>query len=121
MRSYLVMGLFALFVVAISLLRCLADEDFFRLAAMKRLWGRRRGLLMFFLANVALPMVLGVVFLSRGIVAPGGGFDPAAPFATKPGDGSVMARPANGSTASVPTSGVHPGGPGVFPLWLNVP
>ncbi len=70
MNSYLAMGLFALYVVAVTLVRCLAEDEFFRLTAMKRRWGRSRGLLMHFLANVALPMVLGIVFLTRGIADP---------------------------------------------------
>jgi hypothetical protein len=37
---------------------------------MKRLWGRTRGLLAHFLTNVALPLVLGIVFLTRGIADP---------------------------------------------------
>lgn len=68
MKSYLVMGLFALYVVVVSLVRYLREDEFFRLTAMKRLWGRSRGLVYHFLANVALPMVLGVVFLSQAAV-----------------------------------------------------
>jgi hypothetical protein len=70
MRSYLVMGFFALFVMIVSLVRCVGDREFFRLTAMKRIWGRKRGLTMYFLANVALPLVIGIVFLGQGIVAP---------------------------------------------------
>lgn len=69
MNSSLTFGLFALYVVVVSLVRCLAGEEFHRLTAMKRLWGRRRGLLIHFLSNVALPTVLGIVFLTQGIVA----------------------------------------------------
>lgn len=71
MKSYLVSGLFALYVVAVSLIRYLRDEEFFRLTAMKRLWGRSKGLAFHFLANVALPMVLGIVFLSQAAVHDG--------------------------------------------------
>lgn len=63
------MGLFALYVVIVSLVRCLAIEEFPRLTAMKLLWGRRRGLAIHFLSNVALPSVLGIVFLTQGVVA----------------------------------------------------
>jgi hypothetical protein len=65
----LAMGLFALFVSFVSLARVMAEKEFPRLTAMKRIWGRRQGLLCHFLANVALPLVLGIVFLSRGIAA----------------------------------------------------
>jgi len=68
MKSYLVMGLFALYVVAVSLGRYLRDEEFFRLTAMKRLWGRSRGLAVYFVSHVALPMVLGIIFISQGVV-----------------------------------------------------
>ena len=68
MNSYLVMGLFALYVVAVSLVRYLREDEFFRLTAMKRLWGRSRGLIFHFLANVALPMVLGIVFITQAAV-----------------------------------------------------
>ena len=68
MNSYLVMGLFALHVVAVSLVRYLREDEFFRLTAMKRLWGRSRGLIFHFLANVALPMVLGIVFITQAAV-----------------------------------------------------
>lgn len=71
MKSHLVSGLFALYVVAVSLARFLRDEEFFRLTAMKRLWGRTRGLVFHFLANVALPMVLGIIFLSQAAVHDG--------------------------------------------------
>ncbi len=69
--SHIVMGLFALYVVIVSLLRIMAEKEFFRLTAMKRIWGRTVGLLMHFLANVALPLVCGVIFLSSGIAGLG--------------------------------------------------
>lgn len=70
MKPYLAMGLFALYVVAVSLLRILpADREFPRLAAMKRSWGRGRGLAFHFVTNVGVPMVLGIVFLSRGVAS----------------------------------------------------
>ncbi|AMV72169.1 hypothetical protein JCM30471_06690 [Desulfuromonas carbonis] len=69
MKSYLVLGLFSLHVVVVSLVRYLRDEEFFRLTAMKRAWGRSRGLAMHFLANIALPMVLGIVFISQAVVS----------------------------------------------------
>lgn len=67
------MGFFALMIVAVSLVRLLSDNEFFRLTAMKRAWGRTRGLAMHFLGNVVLPMVAGIIFVTYGIV----GFDPA--------------------------------------------
>lgn len=67
----LAMGLFSLYVFLVSAFRLMADEEFPRLAAMKRSWGRTQGLVMHFVSNVGLPMVLGIVFLSRGIVGLG--------------------------------------------------
>jgi hypothetical protein len=67
MNSHLVMGLFALYVVIVSLLRLMAEREFPRVTAMKRLWGRSRGLLLHFTTNVALPLVFGIVFLGRGV------------------------------------------------------
>lgn len=75
MNSYLVMGLFALYVVIVSLLRLMAEREFSRVTAMKRLWGRSRGLLLHFMTNVALPLVFGIVFLGRGVAGFG---EPAA-------------------------------------------
>lgn len=74
MNSYLVMGLFALYVVIVSLLRLMAEREFPRVTAMKRLWGRSRGLLLHFTINVALPLVFGIIFLGRGVAGFG---DPA--------------------------------------------
>lgn len=67
MNTYLVMGLFALYVVTVSLLRLMAEREFPRVTAMKRLWGRSRGLVLHFTTNVALPLVFGIVFLGRGV------------------------------------------------------
>jgi len=64
----LVKAVFALYVVVISLLRLVADNEYFRLTAMKKIWGRSRGLLIHFLSNVILPMLFAIYFLCRGIV-----------------------------------------------------
>ena len=76
MDPHFAMGVFALYVVIVSLVRLSASREFPRLTAMKRAWGRSRGMLLHFLTNVALPMVLGIVFMSRGIV--GTGAEPSA-------------------------------------------
>lgn len=79
MNPHLVMGVFALYVVIVSLLRLMADREFPRLTAMKKKWGRSRGLVMHFVSNVALPLVFGIVFLTRGVAgfgAPGSEADP---------------------------------------------
>ena len=66
MNQHLVLGLFALVIVAVSLLRLLSDQEFFRLTAMKKAWGRTRGLAMHFLGNVGLPLIAGIVFVAYG-------------------------------------------------------
>jgi len=65
----LVKAVFALYVVTISLLRLMADNEYFRLTAMKKVWGRSRGLLIHFISNVIVPMLFAIYFLCRGIVA----------------------------------------------------
>jgi hypothetical protein len=68
MNLHLAMGIFALYVVIVSLVRLMASREFSRLTAMKKAWGRSRGVLLHFISNVAVPLVLGIVFMSRGIV-----------------------------------------------------
>lgn len=67
-NRYLAMGIFAFYIVGVSLWRIMAEQEFFRLTAMKKIWGRRRGLSFHFLSNVALPLVVGIVFFSQGVV-----------------------------------------------------
>lgn len=62
-----VKALFALYVVAVSLIRLLNDKEFFRLTAMKKIWGRSRGLMIHFLSNVILPLLFAIFYLCRGI------------------------------------------------------
>ena len=62
-----VKALFALYIVAISLSRLMYDKEFFRLTAMKKIWGRSHGLLFHFLSNVILPLLFAIFYLCRGI------------------------------------------------------
>lgn len=71
MNPHIAMGIFALYVVLVSLSRLMGSREFPRLTSMKKVWGRSRGIALHFLANVALPLVLGIVFMSRGIVGIG--------------------------------------------------
>jgi hypothetical protein len=68
LNRYLAMGIFAFYIVGVSLWRIMAEQEFFLLTAMKKIWGRRRGLSFHFLSNVALPLVVGIVFFSQGVV-----------------------------------------------------
>jgi|GEM_PF-1163734 len=88
MNAHLFMGLFALFVVVVSLLRLMAEREFPRLTAMKKIWGRSRGLAMHFLSNVALPLVFGIIFLGRGVA----GFDHSHPSFATPATGAILSR-----------------------------
>ena len=65
----LVKALFAVYIVGVSLIRLLDDNEYFRLSAMKQVWGRSRGLLLHFISNVILPMLFALVYLIRGILA----------------------------------------------------
>ncbi len=65
----LVKGLFAVYVVVVSLIRLMAETEYFRLTAMKKIWGRSRGLLLHFLTNVIIPMMFAIVYFCRGILS----------------------------------------------------
>ena len=67
MDVYLVKALFAIYVVTVSLLRLMSDQEFFRLTAMKKVWGRTQGLLFHFIINIVLPLLLAMFYLCRSI------------------------------------------------------
>jgi hypothetical protein len=69
MEMDLVKALFAFYIVAVSLLRLLAEQEYFRLTLMKKIWGRSKGLLFHFLTNVIMPMLFAIYFFCRGIAA----------------------------------------------------
>ncbi|PLX85272.1 MAG: hypothetical protein C0618_10755 [Desulfuromonas sp.] len=62
-----VKALFAMYIVAVSLLRLLNDREFFRLTAMKKIWGRSRGLLIHFVSSVIMPLLFAIFYLCRGV------------------------------------------------------
>jgi hypothetical protein len=64
----IVKALFAFYIVTVSLLRLMAENEYFRLTAMKKIWGRSQGLLIHFLSNVIMPMLFAIYFLCRGVV-----------------------------------------------------
>ena len=68
MEVDIVKALFALYVVTVSLLRLMAENEYFRLTAMKKIWGRSRGLAIHFISNVIMPMLFAIYFLCRGVV-----------------------------------------------------
>ena len=65
----LIKAIFAVYVVGVSLLRLLDDNEYFRLTAMKKIWGRSQGLLLHFLTNVIVPMLFAIIYFCRGIVS----------------------------------------------------
>lgn len=69
MNTYISMGIFGFFVALVSLLRLLARDDFFRVRSLKRIFGRKLGLALYFIANVALPLVAGLLFFCTGLSA----------------------------------------------------
>ncbi len=70
MEADLVKSLFAVYVVTVSLVRLMSEHEFFRLTAMKKVWGRTQGLLFHFIANIVLPLMLAIYYLCRSIVGP---------------------------------------------------
>ncbi len=69
MDPNLIKGLFAFYVVGVSLIRLMDDEDHYCLAVVKKVWGRSQGLTLHFIANVCVPMIFALVAFSQGIVA----------------------------------------------------
>lgn len=67
MDDNLVKSIFAVYVVTVSLFRLMSDHEFFRLTAMKKVWGRTQGLLIHFVANVVVPLLLAIFYLCRSI------------------------------------------------------
>ena len=67
MMPDLTMGVFAFMIAAVSLFRIMAVKEFYRLTMMKRVFGRKRGLALHFVVTVALPMLLGIVFLTGAV------------------------------------------------------
>jgi hypothetical protein len=68
MNSHLALGFFALYVVVVSLVRFLTGKGMQSIAESRQVWERRRGILPHFLVNVAVPLIVGIVFITRGIV-----------------------------------------------------
>ncbi len=70
METDLVKSLFAIYVVTVSLARLLSEQEFFRLTAMKKVWGRTQGLLIHFIVNIVLPLLMAIYYLCRSITGP---------------------------------------------------
>jgi hypothetical protein len=67
MNSHIILGLFALYAAAISLYLVLSGRQDDVLALLRRFWGRTLGHSLYFLANVALPLLVCVLCLGWGV------------------------------------------------------
>ena len=67
MNGHMVFGLFALYVAAISLYLVLSGRQDTLLALLRGFWGRPLGHSFYFIANVALPVVICVLSLGWGV------------------------------------------------------
>ncbi|MGK2907542.1 MAG: hypothetical protein ACSLFH_14540 [Desulfuromonadales bacterium] len=67
MNAHIVFGLFALYVAAISLYQVLVGQQDALLSLLRRFWGRALGHSLYFVARVALPMLICVFCLGWGV------------------------------------------------------
>ena len=67
MNAHIVFGLFALYVATTSLYMVLSGRQDAVLANLRRLWGRTVGHTLYFVAKVALPMLICVFCLGWGV------------------------------------------------------
>jgi hypothetical protein len=67
MNAHIVFGLFALYVAATSLYMVLSGRQYMVLSLLRSFWGRTRGYSLYFVANVALPLLICVLFLGWGV------------------------------------------------------
>ena len=67
MNAYIIFGLFAMYVAAISLAQVLGGQQDALLALLRRLWGRRIGHSLYFISHVAIPLIVCVICLGWGI------------------------------------------------------
>ena len=67
MNAHIVFGLFALYVAAASLYMVLSGRQDAVLSNLRRLWGRTVGHSIYFVAKVALPMLICVFCLGWGV------------------------------------------------------
>lgn len=67
MNSHMVFGFFALYVALVSLYLVFCGYQDTILALLRNIWGRTRGHSLYFLANVAFPLLICVLFLGLGV------------------------------------------------------
>lgn len=67
MNGHIVLGLFALYVAFISLWQVLSGRQDDLLLRLRRFWGRRVGHSLYFLFNVATPLIICALSLGWGV------------------------------------------------------
>ena len=67
MEHHVALGLFAIYAMAVTLIRLLFYIELPRVRTLKRVWGRTRGVMIYFITDVVLPLTLGIMFLARGL------------------------------------------------------
>ena len=66
MEHHVALGLFAIYAMLVTLVRLLFYIELPRVRTLKRVWGRTRGVMIYFITDVVLPLALGIMFLARG-------------------------------------------------------
>lgn len=67
MNAHMIFGLFALYVAVMSLCLVLIGQQDAVLALLRRIWGRTLGHSLYFIARVALPMLICVLCFGWGV------------------------------------------------------
>jgi len=67
MEHHVALGVFAIYAMLVTLVRLLFFIELPRVRALKRVWGRTRGVMIYFITDVILPLALGIMFLARGL------------------------------------------------------
>jgi len=67
MEHHVALGVFAIYAMTVTLIRLLFYVELPRVRTLKRVWGRTRGVMIYFVTDVVLPLALGIMFLARGL------------------------------------------------------
>lgn len=67
MEHHVALGVFAIYAMLVTLIRLLFYIELPRVRTLKRVWGRTRGVVIYFITDAILPLALGVMFLARGL------------------------------------------------------
>ena len=67
MEHHVALGVFAIYAMLVTLFRLLFYVELPRVRTLKRVWGRSRGIMIYFITDVVLPLTLGIMFLARGL------------------------------------------------------